>query len=132
MSSDKGRVLIIDDSELIRGLLSDVVASLGYTPIGADGGAAGLEMAAAVDPDAVCLDLWMQDMPGLDVLDRLQHLRPGLPVIIITADPLSDMNAECRARGAYEYIVKPFEVEQVQRALQSAMSHSERTARTSS
>ena len=129
MSSDKGQVLIIDDSELIRGLLSDVVASLGYTPIGADGGAAGLDIAVTADPDAVCLDLWMEDMPGLDVLDQLQHLRPDLPVIIITADPLSDMNAECRARGAYEYIVKPFEVEQVQRVLQSAVSHSARPAK---
>lgn len=121
-TTERGRVLIIDDDEQVRSLLADVVSSLGYVPIEARDGVVGLELAAAAMPDAVCLDLWMEAMPGLDVLDNLQHLHPELPVIVITADPLTDMNGKCRERGAFEYILKPFEITQVRRALLAAIS----------
>ena len=83
--TSRRRVLIIDDDDEIRGMLAHVVSSSGYAPIEAGGGMAGLELAAAVAPDAVCLDLCMDDMSGLDVLDHLHYLWPELPVIIITA-----------------------------------------------
>jgi DNA-binding NtrC family response regulator len=118
----RGRVLIIDDNEQIRAMLAAVVTSLGYAPIEAEGGASGLDLAMSARPDTVCIDLWMDDMPGLDVLDRLHRLRPELPVIIVTADPLTDMNLESRTHGAFDYIVKPFEIAQVRRALLAAMT----------
>ena len=120
--ADRGRVLIIDDTDEVRDLLASVVADMGYTAITAPGGREGLELAAAARPDVICLDLWMDDMSGLEVLDRLQRVRPDLPVIIITADPLTDMNGEARARGAFEYILKPFEINQVRRALLAALT----------
>ena len=120
--ADRGRVLIIDDTDEVRDMLASVVADMGYTPITAPGGREGLDLAVAARPDVVCLDLWMDDVTGLEVLDRLQHLRPDLPVIIITADPLTDMNGEARSRGAFEYILKPFEITQVRRALLAALS----------
>lgn len=129
--SDRGRVLIIDDNDEVRAMLAAVVRDLGYMPIEAAGGATGLELAATMVPDAACLDLWMEDMPGTEVLDLLQHLRPELPIIIVTADPLTDMNGECRARGAFDYIVKPFEIAQVRRALLAAMSRPREEATTS-
>jgi DNA-binding NtrC family response regulator len=128
----RGRVLIIDDNDEVRAMLAAVVTSLGYAPIEADGGAAGIELAALAAPDAVCLDLWMEGIPGLEVLDHLQHLRPDLPVIIVTADPLTDMNGEARARGAFDYIVKPFEIAQVRRALLMAMTQTAGKAATGS
>jgi CheY-like chemotaxis protein len=121
MTTSRGRVLIIDDNDEVRAMLAAVVTSLGYAPVEAAGGIAGLEFAAAAAPDAVCLDLWMDDMAGVDVLDHLQRIWPELPVIIITADPLSDKNDECRARGAFDYISKPFEMAQVERALLGAV-----------
>ena len=118
----RGRVLIIDDNKEVRALLAAVVTSLGYETIEAEGGIAGLELAASALPDVAFLDLWMEDMQGLEVLDHLHHLRPTLPVIIVTADPLTDMNLESRARGAFDYILKPFEIAQVRRALVAAMT----------
>jgi CheY-like chemotaxis protein len=121
-AATRGRVLIIDDNCEVRAMLATVVGGLGYAPIEAASGAAGLELAAAVSPDAVCLDLWMDDMGGLEVLEQLHRAQPKLPVIIITADPLTDMNLEARARGAFDYIAKPFEIAAVRRALLAAMT----------
>ena len=120
--AERGRVLIIDDTDEVRDVLASVVADMGYTAMTAPGGREGLALVATAQPDVVCLDLWMDDMTGLEVLDRLQPLRPDLPVIIITADPLTDMNGEARSRGAFEYILKPFEITQVRRALLAALS----------
>jgi DNA-binding NtrC family response regulator len=121
-ASARGRVLIIDDNKETRAMLAGVVTSLGYAPIEADGVAAGLERATSSRPDAVCLDLWMAGTGGLDVLDGLHRIRPELPVIIVTADPLTDMNLESHARAAVDFIVKPFEIAQVRRALLAAMT----------
>jgi len=123
-ATDRGRVLIIDDNDEIRRMLAGVVTSLGYAPIEAGGGAAGLELAISAGPDAVCLDLWTDDMRGMDVLDRLHRVRPELPVIIVTADPLTDMNLGPRTRAAVDFIVRPFEVAQVRRALLAALTRS--------
>ena len=121
-ATDRGRVLIIDDNDEIRTMLAGLVTRLGYAPIEARCGAAGLELAVSSAPDAVCLDLWTDDMRGGEVLDRLHRMRPELPVIIVTADPLSDMNRGPSARAAVDFIVRPFEVTQVRRALLAALT----------
>jgi DNA-binding NtrC family response regulator len=74
-----------------------------------------------VDPDLVCLDLWMEGMPGLDVLDRLTHDHPRLPVVIITADPFSETMHEAPARGAVGYVSKPFTIDQLRSAVSAAL-----------
>jgi CheY-like chemotaxis protein len=117
-----GRVLVVDDDPEVRGALVDLLESLGHDVAEADSGAVALTSVAASRPDVVCLDLWMDGMPGLEVLDRLNREHPRLPVIIVTADPLIETMRDARARGAFDYVLKPFDVLQLKRVLAAALA----------
>ena len=117
-----GHVLVVDDDQGVRQVLADFLEALGHQVTEADNGAGALALVADSRPDAVCLDLWMDGMSGLEVLDHLTRDHPGLPVVIVTADPLTDTIAEARARGAFDYVRKPFEMSDLQRILTSALT----------
>jgi CheY-like chemotaxis protein len=121
-----GRVLVVDDDPGVRQVLVDFLEALGHEVTEAENGTGALAITARSRPDAVCLDLWMDGMSGLEVLDRLTRDHPGLPVVIVTADPLTDTIAEARARGAFDYLLKPFEISDLQRILAAAMAASTR------
>jgi two-component system, response regulator, stage 0 sporulation protein F len=92
MESSRGypprkRILIVDDDPSIRYMLSRVLLEEGYEALSAADGREGLKMAADREVDLVLLDLKMPGMNGQEVLQELALLRPGLPVIIMTACP---------------------------------------------
>jgi CheY-like chemotaxis protein len=116
-----GHVLVVDDDPGVRQVLVDFLEALGHEVTEAENGTGALALAARSRPDAVCLDLWMDGMSGLEVLDHLTRDHPGLPVVIVTADPLTDTIAEARARGAFDYLLKPFEMSDLQRILAAAL-----------
>jgi DNA-binding NtrC family response regulator len=116
------RLLVVDDDAGVRELLVELLGAMGHEVREADSGAAALRAVAEDVPDAVCLDLWMDGMSGLDVLDRLTREHPGLPVVIVTADPFTDTMDTARARGAFDYILKPFEAARIQRIVDAAVS----------
>ena len=124
-------VLIVDDNRALREVLAGFVRSLGCEVTEADSGTTAVTLASRRRPDAVCLDLWMDGVSGLDVLDQLRRDHPGLPVIIITADPFSDTMQEAQARGAVAYLAKPFNLEQLRSALVSAVGSWARPTRDS-
>ena len=115
------RVLVIDDDQGVRELLVELLGEIGYDVTEADNGASGLDLVPHVHPDAVCLDLWMDGMPGLEVLDRLADDYPRLPVVIVTADPLIDTMHDALKRGASGYILKPFDLDHLRRVLAAAL-----------
>jgi CheY-like chemotaxis protein len=117
-----GRILVVDDEAEVRGVLAEFLEALGHEVSEADNGAAALSLVADSRPDAVCLDLWMNGMPGLEVLDRLTRAHPELPVVIVTADPLTDTMQDARARGAFDYVRKPFDLSQLARVLAAAIA----------
>jgi CheY-like chemotaxis protein len=81
------RILIVDDDPSIRYMLCRVLVDEAYAVLTAADGREGLKMAAAEEIDLVLLDLKMPAMNGAETLRQLALLRPGLPVIIITAYP---------------------------------------------
>lgn len=111
------RILAVDDSAVMRGFLRAMFAALRAAPgcvqVELCGTAAdGVECLEAVErlqPDVLLLDLEMPRMHGLDVLDRLQKQRPGLPIIMCSAytatGAMSTLDA--LARGAADYVTKP-------------------------
>jgi DNA-binding NtrC family response regulator len=122
MHDAMSRVLVVDDEPQVREVLVELLADMGHDVTQAENGAAALTAVARSRPDAVCLDLWMDGMSGLEVLDHLIREHPGLPVVIVTADPFTDTMEDARARGAFDYIRKPFDVPQLQRVLESALA----------
>lgn len=99
------RILVIDDSALIRKAAEIGLSRAGWTTVLADGGLAGLTLAAAEPPDAVLLDLMMPGLGGEEVLARLRAApaTAAVPVVLLTASPEA-----AAGHGADGVIPKPF------------------------
>ncbi|SDA31686.1 chemotaxis-specific protein-glutamate methyltransferase CheB [Sphingomonas sp. NFR15] len=103
------RVLIVDDSPLMRRLLGDIFASAGDFEVAvARSGAEALALLAAFAPDVITLDIHMPEMDGLACLDRIMLLRP-CPVVMVSALTAEGANEtlEAMALGAVDFIAKP-------------------------
>lgn len=112
MNADTNRILIVDDNEMNRDVLSRRLQRKGFVTAEADGGQRALEMLAENPYDMVLLDIMMPDIDGLEVLKRLrQHYSQAeLPVIMVTAKTESDNVHEALSLGANDYVTKPIDI----------------------
>ena len=106
-----GRILVVDDTEANRDLLSRRLRRQGHTVATADGGRSALEAVAKSQFDLVLLDLMMPDINGLEVLNRLKAnpVDQHIPVMMISALDEIDSIVRCIEAGAEDYIPKPFD-----------------------
>ncbi|MGK2870432.1 MAG: response regulator transcription factor [Mycobacterium sp.] len=107
------RVLVVDDEPVLAELVSMALRYEGWDIATAGDGATAIELARDNPPDVVVLDVMLPDMSGLDVLRRLRELKPGLPLLLLTAkDSVEDRIAGLTA-GGDDYVTKPFSIEEV-------------------
>ncbi len=107
------RVLVVDDEPVLAELVSMALRYEGWDIATAGDGATAIELARENPPDVVVLDVMLPDMSGLDVLRRLRELKPGLPLLLLTAkDSVEDRIAGLTA-GGDDYVTKPFSIEEV-------------------
>jgi len=115
-------ILIADDNESIRRNIKDLLAPLGYHVLLADNGSSAIRLFLDEQPDLVILDINMPDINGLDVLEKLKEQNKAIPVIVFTAFGTSERAIRAMKNGAFDYIEKPFEMDEfllnVERALQ--------------
>jgi len=109
----KSRVLIIDDEKSIRDIFSLLLEDHGYEVETAESGGAGIEKARVFAPEVVLLDMNLPDMPGLDVLARLREAHPDSGIVIITAYGTIRSAVEATKLGAYAYLEKPVDNEEM-------------------
>lgn len=110
----KEKILIVDDEQLIRWSLTEALRSWGYSSVEAETGAAALPAFDAEQPAAVLLDVNLPDGSGLDVLREIKRRQPDAVVIMITGNVLvADTIAALRG-GAYDFIGKPINLEELQ------------------
>ncbi len=103
-----GRVLIVDDEPEIRRLLSRHLQRLGYTVREAGDGEEAAAVATVDIPDVVITDMSMPRMGGLELLETLRNMDPGLPVIVLTGHgSLENVIAAMRRGAAFDYLLKP-------------------------
>ena len=121
-------LLIADDDPVALALLAEVLVGEGYAVRAASGGAACLELAAREPFELAIVDLRMPDMDGLEVIRRLAVIRPGIPIIILTAFAGIDTAIEAIRGGATDYLSKPFRMEQITIAVRRILE-SKRLAR---
>jgi two-component system response regulator AtoC len=119
------KVLVADDDRTIRRNLVLLLRSEGYQTLEADDGNAALARIATDAPDAVLLDLKMPGRDGLDVLAALGPALAELPVIVVTAFGASSVAIEAMRRGAYDYLTKPFDLDEVVLTLKRALRQRE-------
>jgi two-component system, OmpR family, phosphate regulon sensor histidine kinase PhoR len=110
--SDLIRVLVVDDERPIREGCHRVLTAKNYDVITAENGHAALEILAREMIDLILLDLKMPVLSGEEVLQAVQGHYPDIPVIIITGHGTVDTAVECMKNGAYDFITKPFQIDQ--------------------
>src|SRR5438270_12236407 len=119
MPSEK--ILIVDDERLVRWSLRQKCEEWGYHVVEAEAGEPGLKVAQHESPDLVLLDVRMPDISGLEVLDQLKKSHDARAVIMITADPqLDDIKAALKL-GAYDFVGKPLDFDELATAMKNAL-----------
>jgi len=123
-SEFQAKVLVIDDDSEIRYSLHRVLASRGYQVEAASSGEEGIEAAQRCAPEVIFLDNRMVGMSGIETLQHLRSASPGAMTILMTAFGTTQTAIEAMKYGAFDYIVKPFDVRKVldltARAVQSS------------
>ncbi len=124
------RALIADDDEEVRDLVTQVVSGLGFDVIVAEDGYAALERAAQERPDLIILDVSMPALDGFSVLKRLRRdpNTSAIPVVMLTGLPPAGRQLEAWREGVRHYVTKPFEVRQLELAVNVAVRESREEA----
>jgi len=117
----KARVLVVDDEKSMRDLLSITLEKEGYDVVTAAGGEAAIEALRRDATDAVITDLRMPKVDGLQVLRAAKEISPDVAVIVITAVASTETAVEAMKLGAYDYITKPFKLDEVSLIVRNAL-----------
>ncbi len=116
-------IVVADDEEGIRDLLCDILEPEGAQVRAVGSGLEALAAIEADEPDLAILDVRMPAPDGLALLQQLRAKGRDLPVLIITAQESSTVTIEAMQRGAYDYIAKPFDPDEVLLVVQRAVEH---------
>jgi DNA-binding NtrC family response regulator len=115
------KVLIVDDEKLIRWSLRQKCEEWGYRVLEADNGTAALRLARNESPDLVLLDVRLPDASGIDVLEQIKKANDARAIIMITADPqLEDVKTALKL-GAYDFVGKPLDFDELSVAVKNAL-----------
>jgi putative nucleotidyltransferase with HDIG domain len=117
------RILIVDDEEAIREVVSSLLETKGYQCSTVGNGREAIDQLQTNAFDLVLSDLVMPEMDGLQLLAWMQTNHPDIPIIMVTA--MHDVSTALQAirHGAYDYILKPFEKEQLFLSVRRAVEH---------
>jgi two-component system response regulator AtoC len=118
-------ILIVDDESSMRKNMADLLESEGYNYIEAADGEEALSKVKINLPDLVLLDINLPKLDGLSVLREIVKLFPPIPVIIFTAYGTSDRAIDTMKLGAFDYLEKPFELDEFLITIKRALKHSE-------
>jgi DNA-binding NtrC family response regulator len=105
---DRLRILLIDDEQIVLKRLLPALEKSGYDVETFDNGTEALERLEAAHFDIVVTDVLMPDVGGIKVLEKVMSASPGTKVIVITGYATIEMAREALAKGAFDFIAKPF------------------------
>ncbi|ACL03660.1 Two-component, sigma54 specific, transcriptional regulator, Fis family [Desulfatibacillum aliphaticivorans] len=106
-------ILIVDDEKNYPPLLAAVLGDEGYETLTANSGLEAIQILEGSDVDLVLTDMKMPGMDGMELMERIKTRDPDLPVLMMTAYGTVDMGMAAMEKGAYSYIWKPFQNEQL-------------------
>lgn len=110
---ERPRVLVVDDEKFIREILAEFLGMEGYVVRTAEDGSAALNELGRAHYDLVISDLKMPRMGGIELLDQIARVDPNALTVIMTGFGTVETAIDAMKRGAYDYILKPFKVEEV-------------------
>jgi DNA-binding NtrC family response regulator len=118
------KILVIDDESTLRESLQIALTASGYGIKTARTGEEGLELFLQETPDLVLLDHWLPGINGDLVLQKIKEANPEIPVIIMTAQGSVELAVRSMKMGAFDLLVKPFELDQLEALIQKGLERS--------
>lgn len=111
------KILIIDDEDIMRNCLCDVLTDDGYSVEGAREGQEGIRLFENNPSDIVILDVKMPGISGMEVLKMIKSKNSTAQVVMITGYATVQTAVECMKLGAYDYLTKPFDMNQIREVI---------------
>jgi CheY-like chemotaxis protein len=117
-SPDAPRILVVDDDPDIRQLLQDRLRAKGYRAQSAADGVQALEAVRAETFEGMILDISLPSMDGMDVLRQIRKWDQQIPIVMVTASGSKELAVRAISMGAQAYLLKPFDVDELQRIVE--------------
>jgi two-component system response regulator FlrC len=117
------RILVVDDEAILRDAVAEALGRAGHAVEAFDAGRPALERLAAEGFDLVITDLRMAGLDGLQVLEEARRLAPDVPVVLVTAHGTVETAVRAMKRGAYDFLIKPFRLEELEALAARALEH---------
>ena len=118
---DHPRVLVVDDDADVGGLLREALSRWGYDVTLATSGREAVRLISHQIFDAALVDIWMPEMDGLQVLEEIKRHDPALEVVMMTGDPMVETAVQALKSGAYDYLIKPLNLDEMQVLMQQVL-----------
>ncbi len=119
----KGKILVVDDEENIRGSLKEILVDEGYEVSIAEDGETALRMIQSEAPDLVLLDVWIPGIDGIQTLKLLKKMDSNTEVVMMSGHGAVDTAVKATKLGAYDFIEKPFSLDTVLRKASEALQN---------
>ncbi|MCP4666553.1 MAG: sigma-54-dependent Fis family transcriptional regulator [Deltaproteobacteria bacterium] len=120
----RNTVLVVDDDQAHRTMLQTLLTGWKYDVQEADDGAAAIQMVHENPFDLILMDIRMIKVSGLEALEEIKAYNPAIPVIIMTAYSSVETAVEALKMGAYDYLTKPLDFDELRLVMERAMEHS--------
>lgn len=118
------QVLVVDDDQAHRTMLKTLLGGWGYEVSQADDGQTAVESVHARPFDLILMDIRMLKVSGIEALSEIKRYNPAIPVILMTAFSSVETAVEALKKGAYDYLTKPLDFDELRLAMERAMDHS--------
>ncbi|HEY6330816.1 MAG TPA: response regulator [Blastocatellia bacterium] len=119
-----GTLLVVDDNDSFRKLISNELRADGYHVLDVDDGPAALEIVGRENIDLLLADIVMPQMDGIELLDRALSIRPGMRTIVMTGQGTVNTVIEAFKKRACDFLSKPFKMEELRHAVETALHYS--------
>ncbi len=122
LHADSVTILVVDDEQKVRESVRAVLSDEGFDVAVAGDGPEAIEMCAALNPALVLLDVWMPDMDGIELLERLRCTGNDVPVIVVSGHGNIEMAVKATRLGAVDFIEKPFSIDGLLSSVRRALN----------
>ncbi len=126
--TQQSKILVVDDDPNLRKTLADILRVKGYASVVAGNGGEAVAAAERENISVALIDLMLPDMSGLDVMARIKSLSPLTEAIILTGHASMDSAIEATRRGAFSYLLKPYQMDDLLRNIQHGIDRQQAQA----
>src|SRR5215471_14001157 len=114
-------ILVVDDEAQIRNTLRGVLSDEGFDVVEAENGRVALDVLAQQPPRLAIVDIWMPEMDGIELVQRMRKQAPGVPIIVISGHGTIETAVRVIRDGAFDFLEKPFQLDTLLRVVGRAL-----------